>query len=291
MGRRLEPDGEMKIILGGVRGTSCIAHSDWMAYGGETTSILIEGDAGERVLLDAGTGIRRLGRRIDAGAACPELLLLVTHYHLDHVMGLPPLPLLYRGGAKLIVGSVRRNGLSAREILPRLMAQPFWPVRMEDMAASFEFLDLPAEAAVRPHRFGTLEIRWCPVCHPGGCTAYRIDAPATGASLVFATDFEWGRSSAAEKEMLLRLCREPGPPGALVLDGQYTRRQYPEFAGWGHSAWEDDVEIARAAGAGLLVVTHHGPQNHDRLLATIEAELTREMPGARLGRDGMEIAL
>ena len=70
----------MKVILGGVRGTSCIAQSDYMTYGGETTSVLVEGDAGERVILDAGTGIRSLGQRIESGKVPPSILLLITHY-------------------------------------------------------------------------------------------------------------------------------------------------------------------------------------------------------------------
>jgi phosphoribosyl 1,2-cyclic phosphodiesterase len=281
----------MKIILGGVRGTSCIAQSDYMTYGGETTSVLVEGDAGERVIIDAGTGIRKLGQRIEAGKIPPSILLLITHYHLDHIMGLPSLSLLYRGGTKFRVGSVRRNNLCAREILPQIMAQPFWPVQLEDLESSFEFVDWPTEISVRPHAFGKLEIRWCSVRHPGGCTAYRIDEPATGKSFVFATDFEWGQSTPAEKQMFLQLCREPGPPGLLVLDGQFTRRQYPQFMGWGHSTWEDNVDIARETRARLLVVTHHAPQNTDQRLEMIESELIRELPDAKLGRDGMEIVL
>ena len=281
----------MKVILGGVRGTSCIAQSDYMKYGGETTSVLVEGDAGERVILDAGTGIRKLGQRIEAGKAPSSILLLITHYHLDHIIGLPSLSLLYRGGTKFRVGSVRRNNLSARDVLPQIMAQPFWPVQMEDLESSFEFIDWPTELSVRPHPFGKLDVRWCSVHHPGGCTAYRIDEPATGKSIVFATDFEWGQSTAAEKQMFLRLCREPGPVDLLVLDGQFTRRQYPQFSGWGHGTWEDDVDIAREVRARLLVITHHAPQNDDNRLEMIESELTHEMSDAKLGRDGMEIAL
>ena len=281
----------MKVILGGVRGTSCIAQSDYMVYGGDTTSVLVEGEAGERVIIDAGTGIRQLGLRIEAGKVPPSILLLVTHYHLDHIMGLPSLSLLYRGGVKFRVGSVRRNNQSARDVLPQIMAQPFWPVQMEDLQSSFEFIDWPTELSVRPYAFQNLEIRWCSVRHPGGCTAYRIDERSTGKSFVFATDFEWGQSTPAEKQMFIQLCREPGPPGLLVLDGQYTRAQYPQFTGWGHSAWEDCVGIAREARARLLVVTHHAPQNTDNRLEMIESELVQEMPDAKLGRDGMEIAL
>ena len=206
-------------------------------------------------------------------------------------MGLPSLSLLYRGGMKFRVGSVRRNDRSARDILPQIMAQPFWPVQLEDLESSFEFIDWPTDASIRPHSFGKLKVRWCSVHHPGGCTAFRIDEPATGESMVFATDIEWGQSSAVEKKTFIRLCRDPGPTDLLVMDGQFERRQYSRFIGWGHSTWEDDVEVGREVRARRLVVTHHGPQNPDSRLALIETELTREMADAKLARDGMEIAL
>ena len=78
--------------------------SDYMKYGGDTTSVLVEGDAGERVIIDAGTGIRQLGQRIEAGRVPRRFCFLITHYHLDHIMGLPSLSLLYRGGTKFRVG-------------------------------------------------------------------------------------------------------------------------------------------------------------------------------------------
>jgi phosphoribosyl 1,2-cyclic phosphodiesterase len=281
----------MKIILGGVRGTSCIAQSDYMMYGGDTTSVLVEGDAGERVIIDAGTGIRKLGQRIEFGKVPSSILLLVTHYHLDHIMGLPSLALLYRGGIKFLVGSVRWKNLSARDILPQIMAQPFWPVQLEDLKSSFAFIDWQADAPIQPYSFGNLEVRWCAVSHPGGCTAFRVDEPATGKSMVFATDFEWGQSLEAEKKAFLRWCCEPGSPSLLVMDGQFSRQQYPRFIGWGHSTWEDGVEVAREVRARRLVITHHGPQNPDSKLAIVETELIRAMSDAKLGRDGMEIAL
>ena len=159
----------MRVIFGGVRGTYCIAQSDYMIYGGDTTSFLVEGDAGERVIIDSGTGIRKVGQRIEAGKVPSSILLLITHYHIDHIIGLPSLSLLYRGGAKFRVGSVRRNNRSARDILPQLMAQPFWPVQLEDLESSFDFIDWPTDASIQPYPFGNLEVRWCSVRHPGGC--------------------------------------------------------------------------------------------------------------------------
>lgn len=273
----------MKIILGGVRGTSSIAQPDFMRYGGETTSVLVQGRAGEVVILDAGTGIRTLGRRLIENPTS-EVLLLLTHYHLDHIIGWPSFPLVYRQGVTLRVASSNGGGEEAGRILSRLMSQPFWPVQMDSVQATLRFEETP-------DRYGELQIRSCPVHHPGGCAAYRLDEPATGASLVFATDIAWKFSSEEEKRDFLRLCREPAPCRLLLFDGQYSRATYPSYAGWGHSSWEDAVEVAKAAGAGQLLVIHHAPDSRDEQLDRIKRRILVVLPGSGLAQDGMEVEL
>ncbi|MFH0952718.1 MAG: MBL fold metallo-hydrolase [Verrucomicrobiota bacterium] len=281
----------MKVILGGVRGTSCMSQPEYMRYGGDTTSVLVKGERGERVIIDAGTGVRRLGQVLEAEGADRPMLMLFTHYHLDHVIGLPSLSLLYRNEAKFEIASPPRGGHTAKEVLSQLIAQPYWPVQLEELHAALDFLPWADEASKDPYPFGKLAVRWCPVHHPGGCTAYRIDEPETGRSFVFATDVEWTLSTPAEREAFLRLCREPAPPSLLVFDGQFSRENYARFVGWGHSAWEDAVDAARAVKAKLLLVTHHAPQNNDERLERLDAQMTRELSDVKLARDGMEIVL
>ena len=113
----------MKVILGGVRGTSSVAQPEVMGYGGETTSVLVEGNEGGRIIIDAGTGIGRLGRRLEKEKPLPTVLMLITHYHLDHIVGLPSFLLLYRKGFTVHVASPRREGRRAEEVLPQVMAR------------------------------------------------------------------------------------------------------------------------------------------------------------------------
>lgn len=273
----------MKILFGGVRGTSSRAQSGFMRYGGETTSVLVLGEGGEHVILDAGTGLSTLGHRLKKKPP-QNLLLLLTHFHLDHVMGWPSFPLLYQPGVTLHVAVPRRFGgrKKARHILSQLMHQPFWPVQIDRVKATLRFLEVP-------RHYGRLDIRWCPVHHPGGCAAYRLDEPTTGHSMVFATDVEWGRASDRERRQFLRLCREPSPCRLLLFDGQYARRNYSAVTGWGHSTWEDAVEVARATGARRLLVIHHAPDRDDGQLACVEHRLAAALPGARLARGGRQV--
>ena len=278
----------MKIIFGGVRGTSPVAQADFLKYGGETTSVLIEGRGGEKLVIDAGTGLRALGGRLTAGAAGAEVLLLMTHYHLDHIMGLPSFVLLYNKAWTVEIAAPRREAFEPREVVRRILSKPFWPIQLDKLLARLKFTTLPAAAGAM-RRYRGLEIRWCALHHPEGCHAYRVDEPATGASLVFATDIEWRSSTEAEKRDFFQLCVQPQPVRLLVMDGQFCRTNIAKFKGWGHSAWEDTIEVAQKAGVRELLITHHAPQSSDAHLAEVEKAARRMWSGAALAAAGMEV--
>lgn len=282
----------MKVTFYGVRGTGPVTGPDFAGYGGETTSILVEGEGGELIAVDAGTGLRTLGRDLEKKPSDGSRpLLLMTHYHLDHLMGLPAFAPLYREGARLTIAAPLRKGREPKTVITRIFSAPLWPLQIDNIPARIEFRTLAETSAAGPLSRGGLRVRWAPLHHPGGSTAYRFDEPATGASFVFATDAEWKESSPAEQEALIKLCREPGPCGLLAFDGQYGEEEYPRFRGWGHSTRSDAVEAARLAGAKKLLVTHHDPGNDDRTLAEAEKELARIFPTARLAREGMAVKL
>jgi phosphoribosyl 1,2-cyclic phosphodiesterase len=281
----------MKVTFFGVRGTSPVIGDKFRKYGGETTSVLVEGESGGRAVIDAGTGMRSIGQQLLEGGVDPSLLLLMTHYHLDHVSGLPSFSPLYNGDWRLTAAAPIMNGRSVAEVLERVFAEPFWPLQVDTLPARIDFVTLPGAFSLNPFEFGGLEIRWAPIHHPGGATAYRIDDPATGGSFVFATDIEWEASSDWEKEAFLTLCEESSPPDILVFDGQYSRETYDKFRGWGHSAWQTGVEVSRKVNAKKLLITHHDPGNNDAALDEIEIQLKHTEPEARLLRDGMRFVL
>jgi ribonuclease BN (tRNA processing enzyme) len=279
----------MQVFLGGVRGTSTVADEAFLEFGGETTSILLEGIKGERIVLDAGTGIRAVGSCLEEGDP-GDVLVLFTHYHLDHVMGLPSFGPLYGDGWRVELASPVREGWTVERAVTCLLDRPFWPVRVPDLGAAVRFSTLPEDTASDAQPYGGLEIRWCPVCHPDGCTAYRIDEPASGASVALATDLEWGQSSPEQRAALLRLLTEPDPVETLLFDGNYTPTEYEKRTGWGHSTWEDAASVAREAGVVRLLVTHHAPDADDDRLRQVEREVRARVPGAALARGGMRLS-
>jgi ribonuclease BN (tRNA processing enzyme) len=281
----------MKLILGGVRGTNPVAQPEFMKYGGETTSFLVEGAAGERILIDAGTGVRELGRRMQAAEGRRLALLLMTHYHLDHIMGLPSLGLIYSPEWSLEIAAPAHEDVVVAATMSRIMARPFWPLQITDLESRLRFTALEGPVPANPMVYGELRVSWCPIHHPGGCSAYRIDEPASGSSVVIATDLEWAESTPSEREAFLRLCATPGPADVLLLDAQYTSGEYERYRGWGHSTWEQAVELAAQVKAERLLITHHDPAKNDVALDAVRAAVRARSPGADLARERMEIDL
>lgn len=279
----------MKVVFGGTRGTSCIADPAFMAYGGDTTCVLVVGRRGELLILDAGTGLRRITPLLRRSERMKSATLLMTHFHLDHIMGLPSFALLYQREAALTLGAMRRNGMGCREMMHRLMAQPIWPVEAGDLDAAIHFVDLEAEENQEPVYIGGLQIRWCKTPHPGGSTAYRVEED--GVAFVFATDIEWSAATPQERDSLKRLCITPFPANCFAMDGQFTREEYAAFKGWGHGTFEEVAELATEWGLANALVTHHSPHRNDQQLQQLEERAREKYPSCGFARDGLEIIL
>lgn len=274
----------MKIVFGGVRGSYPTADADRLRYGGDTTAIGIEGRGGERVLIDSGTGVRRL--RALFGSPSEPLTILFTHYHLDHIAALPLLTPLFEVGRRITFAAPRLNGRTVDEILRMIVGPPFWPISIGRVPAQVFYETLDAA----PLRIGALEVRWCWLEHQDGSVAYRVDEPG-GGSFVFATDIEWAAAGEDMRREFLWFCRRPNPATLLCFDGAYTPAEYPSRRGWGHSTWPEAVAIARATGIPLLRIIHHAPEHDDATLDAIDRELRAEFSGGALAREGEELLL
>ena len=260
----------MKVIFGGARGSGPVSGPQFSRYGGDTTSVLVCGAHGERLVVDAGTGVRNLLHHL--GAPSEPVMMLLTHFHLDHLMGLPAFQPLYQKGRPLtIVGPVSPEGRpDTRTTLSAFLAEPFWPISLAEMEADLTILDVSHGDGLwldEPGReflpFGNLEIRACPLAHAGGNVAWRIDEPASGGSLVLATDMEWGLADDQQRELFLNFCRGPRPLSLLVMDGHFNAAEYALYSGWGHSTWEEVAEVGMAVRARRIAVTHHAPDHED----------------------------
>jgi ribonuclease BN (tRNA processing enzyme) len=281
-------DGKMslQLFVGGMRGSRPAIGGAFDEFGGDTTSLLLVGAYGERLVLDAGTGMRTVAGQL-ARTGPGEVTVLFSHYHLDHVAGLTMNPLFYRPDWSFkFVGPTFADG-GVRDAVTGLLAQPYWPISWMQMSARLEF----AEFAGDKLQVGALRVRGCPVPHPGGCMAYRIDDTAGRASVVFATDIEWRQRAAADETAFMMMCREPGPADVLIIDAHFAEADKDAFAGWGHSCWEDCLAIAQSAGIQRVLLGHHAPEADDKALRAVEQEVKKRSPGGLLARAGQWLTI
>jgi phosphoribosyl 1,2-cyclic phosphodiesterase len=273
----------MNIRFWGVRGSIATPGHDTAGVGGNTSCVELRcGDT--RIILDGGTGLRALGNHLVSAtretAEPLALTLLLSHYHWDHIQGLPFfLPVYLKDTSLTIVGGA--NGvMSVRETLERQMSAPVFPVRLDEVGARIgtrevklgEVFDV-GEARVRVARGN----------HPGGVVAYRVEHE--GKSVVYATDTE---HYACVDPALRTLCEGAD---VLIYDAQYTPEEYKGKVGWGHSTYVAGADLARSAGVGTYVLFHHDPTRSDGAVAAIEAR-ARELFGSSLAaREGMELDL
>ena len=266
----------MRVCLWGTRGSIASAGPDTVAYGGNTACAEIEGRDGTIVILDAGTGIRRVG---DTYREPRRLDILLTHLHMDHIQGLGFFGPFFRDDFEVHVWGPPSTTEDLRTRLTRYLSPPLFPVRLRDVNAKLELHDVP----LQPFQIGGLTVDADVVIHPGQTVGYRVSdgtatvaylpdhEPALGANGDL-TDPEWasGYDLAVDADI-------------LIHDAQYTDQEYESRVGWGHSRVGDALNLARAARAKRLVTFHHDPAHDDR-------ELDRMVEDARsLAGDDLEV--
>jgi phosphoribosyl 1,2-cyclic phosphodiesterase len=272
----------MRVKFYGVRGSLPVSGGEFQRFGGNTTCIEILREEARRIaIIDAGTGIRNLGKEIiNKGLNQNVINILFSHFHWDHIQGFPffaPAYIKNQIIGILVMGKQRRIK-NLKEIFSLQMQNEFFPVPLEAMGAQFEFLTYGDKET-----FYGANVTATPQYHKfmGGSYGFRIEDE--GLSLVICTDLE---HIDGIDENIVNLARDAD---LLIHDGQYTADEYKKYKGWGHSSWEQAVEVAIQAKVKRLIITHHDPDHDDVFLDAMEKECQEIFPDSLFAKEGMEV--
>jgi len=265
----------VKVTLWGTRGSLAVPGADTMHYGGNTSCVEVRGDDETLLVLDAGTGIRNLGKDMDRNLRRVDLLL--SHLHMDHIQGLGFFDPLFWPNLEVHLWGPPSTTLDLHARLSRYLSPPLFPVRLRDLPCDFTLHDV---VALRGFSVGGLQVEAQLVCHPGPTVGYRITGD--GATLCYIPDHEpaLGAKNFTEEPNWLSGYELAQSADLLIHDAQYTSEQYPHHVGWGHSAIEDTLAFAKATGVRHLVTFHHDPSHTDGFLDQLYSDIRKrhELP-------------
>ncbi len=268
---------DFSVEFWGVRGSFPRPDAAFLKYGGNTSCIEMR-CGGRRLIFDAGTGVFPLGQSLQ-GQEALHADVFFTHTHFDHICGMPFfLPAFKDGNAfDLWAGHLLPEN-TLREAVADMMKAPLFPVPLDIFHAEVNFHDFKAGETLEPGH--GIRLRTAPLNHPNGATGYRVEYG--GRSACYITDTE--HKPGAPDETILALIE-----GAdfFIYDSTYTDEQFADFAGWGHSTWQEGVRLAEAAGVGTLAIFHHAPEHDDQFMDGIAEAAEAARPGTLVAREGM----
>jgi len=276
-----------KLSFWGVRGSTPTVDPATWRYGGNTPCLELIAPDGTQFILDCGTGLRMLGSRWGApkGGKAAETHILVTHYHWDHIQGIPFFSPLYVENNEFHFYSFRSKFLgrdSLKQVFEAQMASPYFPVDMSAMSAKRKFKEVDGGESFKVGE-NKITARW--LNHPQGCLGFRIETPA--GTVAYATDNEPG--DAKLNESLHELA---AGADIFINDAQFTPEQLETTRkGWGHSSWREGAKVARQMGAKTLVLFHHDPDSTDRMVDSILRQAREEFDSVFAASEGMVITL
>ncbi|MDP2989817.1 MAG: MBL fold metallo-hydrolase [Kiritimatiellota bacterium] len=263
----------------GARGTTAVSGRAFNRYGGATTCFSLTTRQGI-LIIDAGTGIIALGDQLMRQSHLPPITIMFTHFHLDHVIGLPLFKPLYRRGASITLMADPRRKENWPDCLRTLVAPPLWPLDLRHFGAAIRFQHLPRRN--RRMRAYNVEIAWHPLRHPQQCLAYRLNIKQR--SFVIATDHELDADNPGGT--FRDFCRGAS---VLIADAQYTPAEYSTQHGWGHGTWTACARLAATSGVGKLILTHHDRRRTDLQIDSLVCRAQRLFPATRAARSGMRV--
>lgn len=270
------------VTFWGVRGTLASPGCEFQRTGGNTICVQLR--CGDRVIVfDAGTGIRGLGSQLIEQDEVREVDLMLTHVHYDHVEGIPFFAPFFSPDFRVRIWLGDVDGASStKDAVKGLMRRPYFPVGPEVFQADIEYREVAEKAAF--DLGDGISVRTAPMNHPGGATGYRVDYK--GRSFAFVTDTEH-----VTGETDMEIVDLISDVDCFAYDSSLTDAELPDFAGYGHSTWEEGLRLRDKANAGVFLALHHMPFRTDDELDAIEVAIKKWHAPSGVAREGQKFEL
>lgn len=266
-----------KLRFWGVRGSVPSPGKETNFFGGNTTCVSIENNK-TFLIIDAGTGIRNINfylneRKVD------KIYIIFTHYHWDHLQGLPFFAPIFNPQIKIEIFGKK----NVSEVLSLQMKQPYFPADYKNLPSKIEHKNLQKKFNIEDIFIETIENN-----HPSGCVGLKFTYK--NKKISFITDNELldhGENITTKKDFSDFI----KDTDIFVHDAQYTKKEIESKRGWGHSTFDDVIEIAKMGGNKKVVFTHHDPMRRDKELKEILNGLKEKNKKLKLtaAKEGMEI--
>jgi len=293
----LEPttrvSGPPRLKFWGVRGSTPAPGPSTVGYGGNTSCVEIRAK-GELIILDAGTGLRLLGKQLaeEFKDQPLHLTLLLTHTHWDHIQGLPFFQPIYQpqNRVRILGFEGARHGLGS--VLSSQMENPFFPVTLKELPANLQIEELKE----MKFSIGRVRVEACFANHPGICVGYRLFTGESSVAYFPDNEPHYAANGSDPKASLeyaqgqeRRIISFLRGVDILIMDAQYDREEYKHHQGWGHACLDDVVALALKAEVKKLFLFHHDPDHDDAKIAEM-ADHARKLVKAQNGKMQVDAA-
>jgi phosphoribosyl 1,2-cyclic phosphodiesterase len=272
----------MIIKVWGSRGSVPVSGREYLKYGGDTTCVEIRTQSGDIIIIDAGTGIRRLGNQL-AEEKCFDLNFIFTHAHWDHIMGFPFFKPLYFKKSAIRLHRCPFHSKFVESILPTVMAPPNFPVKYADIIAQMSYSE------TRPLEFEIGSVNVVPIAlsHPNGGSGYKFIED--GKTFVFLTDNELGYVHPGGLTFKDYLEFSSGAD-LLIHDAEYTPEEYKTYLDWGHSDYTAALDLAQKAAVKKLGLFHLNQERTDKEMDQIVKDCRRRIKTSGSSLDCVGVA-
>lgn len=283
---------EVAITFWGVRGSTPCANKENMEYGGNTTCLEIDiPDTDSVLILDSGTGIRNLGNKIIERSEKIRGRIFITHPHWDHIQGFPFFKPIYGSKNHFAIHMPDQGEEGGcKDILDGHLTKTFFPVTLDMIDANLEYITQPQKRM----QYEGYDVDFMLANHTIETAIYKIYV--NGKQIVFCPDNELSEfHRKKDPGFYNQLSEFLQGVDLLIHDGQYNRKSYRDKRGWGHSAWEEVVELAGDLNVKRLFITHHDPDSDDEQLRALDNHLDEEFGSVfeeiGLAKEGYQITL